>query len=73
MQEAYIRYLCFLNMAYIIENSYLYQDFSESYEVIEFKVNKNKKTNTRLVQYYGFIAIVNNKRQRIKVIVKFIE
>jgi hypothetical protein len=73
LKEAYIRYLCFLNFDYIIENSNLYQEYRETYEMIEVKWKKKRFKVNKLIKYYWLVAIVNNNQQRIKVIIKKIE
>ena len=35
--EVYIRYLCFLSTAYILENLKLYQEFREEFQFFEIK------------------------------------
>lgn len=69
-QESYIRYLCFLHFDYIISNSQLYQDFNEQYEKIRIKKNSKYIYQNKLVKYYWLIAIVNNNKQRVKIVLK---
>jgi hypothetical protein len=73
MQEAYIRYLCFLNMVYIIENSYLYQEYRKEYKKIKVKWKNKKYVVTKLIKYYWLVAVVNWDKQRIKIVLRYIE
>jgi len=72
-QEAFIRYLCFMNFDYIIKNSYLYQDFNEEYNQVIIKKKKWKVIENRLVKFYWLISIVNNDKQRVKIVLKKVD
>jgi len=72
-QESFIRYLCFLNIDYIIKNSHLYQDFNEEYKQVTIKKKKWKIKENRLVKFYGLISIVNNDKQRVKIVLKKVD
>ncbi len=73
LQEAYVRYLCFMNFDYIIKNSYLYQEYRQRYNLGEVKKWWKIVKENRLTTYYGFTAIVNNNKQRIRIIVKKVD
>lgn len=73
IQESYIRYLCFMHFDFIIQNSQLYQDYHQEYKKIEVKRKWKKVVENKLVTYYWLIAIVNNNKQRIKVVLKKVD
>lgn len=70
MQEAYIRYLCFNHIIYILNHSELYQEFREELQHIEIKKQNKKVTENKIVYLYGFVAIVNNNKNRVKIVVR---
>ncbi len=73
VKEAYIRYLCFLHLDYILSNLKLYQEFRECFQ--EFKIKKKGKTiiDRKIVCLYWFVAIVNSNKNRIKVVVRKVD
>lgn len=73
MKEAYIRLLCFLNTEHILNNSKLYQEFREEMQHFNIK-RKNKKINEKkIVHLFWFVAIVNNNKNRIKIVVRKVD
>jgi len=72
-KESYIRYLCFLHLWYVLNNSKLYQEFREYMEDVEIKKKWKKKTEKRIANLYWFVAIVNHNQNRIKIVVKKID
>gem|GEM_PF-2552516 len=67
-----MRYLCFLSIKEILESSKLYQEYKTGTEHIIIKKNGKKIREKRMVQYYGFVAVVKrgNERHRIRVVLK---
>ncbi len=73
MKESYIRYICFLHTIYILNNSQLYQEFREEMQEFQlkrwWKIIKDKK----IVTLYWFVAIVNNNKNRVKIVVRKVD
>jgi hypothetical protein len=56
MQEAYIRYLCFNHIIYILNRSELYQEFREELQHIEVKKDKGTgKQNCLSLWIRGYV------------------
>ena len=72
-RESYVRYLCFLNIVHILNNSKLYQEYREWSELVEIKRHGKKVKERKIVHYYGFTAIVNNNKNRVKIVVKKVD
>lgn len=73
LKESYIRYKCFLHLDYILSNSKLYQEFREYMQEFEIKRKWKKKREKKLVSLYGFVAVVNNNKNRIKIVVRKVD
>ena len=73
MQESYVRYLCFLHIEYILSNSKLYQEFREYLEKIDIKRAWKFIKENKMANLYWFVAIVNNNKNRVKVVIKKID
>jgi len=71
--ESYVRYLCFLHLDYILSNSKLYQEFRESFQEFELKRKNKKIKEKKIVCLYWFVAIVNNNKNRVKIVVKKVD
>ena len=71
--ESYVRYLCFLHIPMILEKSWLYQEYRE--EMIDISVKRRWKyiKEKKVVQFYWFVAIVNNNKNRVKVVIRKID
>jgi hypothetical protein len=72
-RESYVRYLCFLDIVHILNHSKLYQEYREGSEKVEIKRHGKRVKENRIVHYYGFTAIVNNNRNRVKIVVKKVD
>jgi hypothetical protein len=72
-KAAYMRYLCFLHVPYILQNMKLYQEYREVMEDVPVKKKGKIIKERKPVRYYGFVAIVNGDRQRVKIVVKRVD
>ncbi len=73
LREAFVRYLCFAHIVHILSNSKLYQEFREDAQIVPIKVNWSRRQENKIVRYYGFVAIVNNNKNRVKIVVRKVE
>ena len=67
--DSFIRYICFKHIKYILNNSKLYQEYKE--EMREFFIKKKWKKikQKRIVEYFWFVAVVNDNKNRVKVVI----
>lgn len=72
-REAFVRYLCFAHIVHILGNSRLYQEFREDSQSVQVKAKWTKKYENKIVRYYGFVAIVNNNKNRVKIVVRKVD
>jgi hypothetical protein len=72
-KAAYMRYLCFQHVPYVLQNMKLYQEYRQTMESVEVKRKGRTVKENRLVEYYGFVAVVNGNKQRVKVVVKRVD
>lgn len=69
--EAFTRYICFFHIKYILENLHLYQEYRNNSEKLKIKTWKKKYKNIiENVDYYWFVAIVNNNKHRVRIVIK---
>jgi len=68
-----MRYLCFLHICYILENSKLYQEFREEFQIFEIKRNNKLLKEKKIVCLYGFVAVVNNNKNRVKIVIRKVD
>ena len=73
MEESFVRYLCFFHLEHILSNSKLYQEFRECFQDFEVKKNWKKVKQRKIVELYWFVAIVNNNKNRVKIVVKKVD
>ena len=73
IREAYVRYICFLHLIYILNHSKLYQEFREDTGKVIVKKQGKKILVNKIVYFYGFIAIVNNDKNRVKIVVRKVD
>ncbi len=73
IKEVYIRYLCFLNTEYILNNSKLYQEFREEMQTFDIKRKNKKIKEKKIVNLYWFVAIVNHNKNRVKIVVRKVD
>lgn len=73
LKESYIRYLCFLHTAYILNNLKLYQEFREEFQDFVLKRKWKNIKERKIVELFWFVAIVNNNKNRIKIIIRKVE
>ena len=71
--EAYVRYLCFSHLVYILNQSKLYQEYRESMEDVSLKRHGKETKEKKIVQYYWFVAIVNSNKNRVKIVVRKVD
>lgn len=64
-----MRYLCFFHTDWILKNSHTYQEYKEVTEEIQYKVRKKRMKKLEVIEYYWFVAIVNNNKNRVKIVV----
>ena len=72
-KEAYIRYLCFLQIKFILNKLWLYQEFREEEREKEIKRKWKKIKEKKIVYTYWFVWIVNNNKNRIKVVIEKVD
>lgn len=72
-KESYIRYLCFLHIKYILENSKLYQEFREEFQIFDLRRNSKIFKEKKIVCLYGFVAVVNNNKNRVKIVIRKVD
>lgn len=53
----------------IIEGMGFYQEYIEQYQTVMVKQHKHKVPESRLVKYWGFVAVIDN-RIRVKIILR---
>lgn len=70
MNEAFVRYICFNHVVFLLNKSALYQEYREKMEIV--RINKTVKQN-KIVHYYGFVAIVNDWKNRVKVVIRKVD
>jgi len=72
-RDAYIRYICFFHVAHILENLSLYQEYREEMKDFAIRSKKQGKTKTVTIKdrvcHYGFVAVVNGDRHRVRIVV----
>ncbi len=73
IEESFIRYLCFFHLDYILSNSKLYQEFREWIQDFEVKKNWKMVKEKKIVRLYWFVAIVNQNKNRVKIVVKKVD
>ena len=67
--EAFMRYLCFKHIKYILNNSILYQEYKEELKEFSIKRKWKKVKVKKIVEYFWIVAIVNNNKNRVKVVI----
>lgn len=65
LNEAYIRYLCFLNIAEIIENWYSFQEYRREIKKIWVKWNKKRYFVEQIVEYFWIITNIQNREMKV--------
>lgn len=73
IRESYVRYLCFTHIVHILNHSKLYQEFRETLQTVEIKKKGKKNRENKIVHFYGFVAIVNNNKNRVKIVVRKVD
>ena len=71
--DAFVRYLCFQHVPYILKESKLFQEYREQSETLKVKNRKWVSNQNKIVTYYGFVAVVKNWKNRVKVVVKKVD
>lgn len=71
--ESFMRYVCFKHIKYILNNLELYQEYKEEMREFFIKKKGKKVKQKRIVEYFWFVAIVNNNKNRIKVVISKID
>lgn len=71
--DAFVRYVCFIHVKDILEKSHYYQEYRETSEIIKVKRNGKIISEQKIVRYFAFVAVVNNNKNRVKVLVKKVD
>jgi hypothetical protein len=64
-----MRYLCFKHIKYILNNSILYQEYKEELKEFSIKRKWKKVKVKKIVEYFWIVAIVNNNKNRVKIVI----
>ncbi|PIP17022.1 MAG: hypothetical protein COX44_02215 [Candidatus Portnoybacteria bacterium CG23_combo_of_CG06-09_8_20_14_all_37_13] len=73
IKQQYMRLRLLKLAPQVIKKSHTLQEFHETKRFERQKINSRWEKRTVMVRYYGFIAITDNLRTKVKIIIKEIE